>query len=34
MISDLTPTTLLLVDDDERFRTRLARAFTERGYAV
>jgi two-component system response regulator RegA len=26
--------TLLLVDDDEVFRTRLARAFRERGYAV
>lgn len=25
---------LLLVDDDERFRTRLARAFTARGYDV
>ena len=26
--------TLLVVDDDERFRTRLARAFRERGFAV
>ena len=25
---------LLIVDDDERFRTRLAKAFTERGYEV
>ncbi len=29
-----TPTTLLLVDDDERLRDRLARALTRRGYEV
>jgi len=28
------PTSLLLVDDDEVFRRRLARAFTERGFEV
>lgn len=28
------PTTIMLVDDDEVFRTRLARAFRERGLAV
>jgi ActR/RegA family two-component response regulator len=26
--------TLLIVDDDQRFRTRLIRAFEERGYEV
>ena len=28
------PTTILLVDDDEVFRSRLARAFRERGLLV
>lgn len=36
-MSDTTPRdgrTLLIVDDDERFRTRLMRAFAERGFEV
>ena len=33
-MSDSTRPSLLLVDDDEVFRTRMARAFVERGYEV
>jgi two-component system response regulator RegA len=33
-MSDTTKQSLLLVDDDEVFRTRMARAFVERGYEV
>jgi two-component system response regulator RegA len=33
-MSDTTRPSLLLVDDDEVFRTRMARAFVERGYEV
>lgn len=32
--SEETPKTILLVDDEELFRSRLARALVERGYAV
>lgn len=34
MSSDTSKPSLLLVDDDEVFRTRMARAFVERGYEV
>lgn len=34
MSSDADPQSLLVVDDDEVFRARLARAFRERGFAV
>jgi two-component system response regulator RegA len=34
MSSDTSKQSLLLVDDDEVFRTRMARAFVERGYEV
>ena len=33
-MSDTSKQSLLLVDDDEVFRTRMARAFVERGYEV
>ena len=33
-MSDSSKQSLLLVDDDEVFRTRMARAFVERGYEV
>jgi two-component system response regulator RegA len=33
-MTDSTRPSLLLVDDDEVFRTRMARAFVERGYEV
>jgi two-component system response regulator RegA len=33
-VSDSSKQSLLLVDDDEVFRTRMARAFVERGYEV
>jgi two-component system response regulator RegA len=34
MTADTSKQSLLLVDDDEVFRTRMARAFVERGYEV
>lgn len=34
MTEDVEPTSILVVDDDEVFRRRLARAFEDRGYDV